>query len=248
MAKQSTVKDLKNRLMDGLKVLTGEGVLTGSGHLSVRIPGTDTFFINPRYAGILADVKDICTVDLSGKRVSGSEPIPLEISIHTTVYRARPEVMSVLHCHARYAVMVGLLDSGLIPFHREARAFEDGVPIFPDSNGINNNDLAQRMVDSLGKHSAVFLRGHGIVVAGRSLEGTCVSAIQLERACADQLLMASSSTIKPLTEEYAPRVPGKEENPYRAWPFLLYKHKVKSRQAIKSTTKQMIKTLWPNEG
>jgi len=41
MAKQSTVKDLKSRLMDGLKVLTGEGVLTGSGRLSVRIPGTD---------------------------------------------------------------------------------------------------------------------------------------------------------------------------------------------------------------
>jgi len=247
MAKQSTVKDLKSRLMDGLKVLTGEGVLTGSGHLSVRIPGTDTFLINPRYAGILADVKDICTVNLSGKRVSGSEPIPLEIPIHSVIYRSRPDVMSILHCHARYAVMVGLLEGGLVPFHREARAFEYGVPIFPDSNGINNEGLAQRMAECLGKHSAVFLRAHGIVVAGRSLEGTCVSAIQLERACADQLLMASSTTIKPLTEEYTTRVPGKEENPYRAWPFLLYKHKVRSRQAIKSTTKRMIRTLWPNE-
>ena len=247
MAKQSVVKELKDRLIAGINVLTGEGVLTGSGHLSVRIPATDTFLINPRYAGILADVKDICTVNMSGQRVSGSEPIPLEIPIHTTVYRARPEVMSVLHCHARYAVMVGLLDSGLVPFHREARAFEAGVPIFPDSNGITNVALAQQMVVSLGEHSAVFLRGHGIVMAGRSLEGTCVSAIQLERACADQLLMASSSTIKPLTEEYTTRIPGKEENPYRAWPFLLYKHKVRSRQAIKSTTKKMIKTLWPNE-
>ena len=183
--------------MDGLKVLTGDGVLTGSGHLSVRIPATDTFFINPRYAGILADLKDICTVDLSGKRVSGSEPIPLEASIHTTVYRARPEVMSVLHCHARYAVMVGLLDSGLIPFHREARAFEDGVPIFPDSNGINNNDLAQRMVDSLGQHSAVFLRGHGIVVAGRSIEGTCVSASSSSGASRVVVAVSGAATPTP---------------------------------------------------
>ena len=247
MAKQSVVKELKERLMDGIKVLTGEQVLTGSGHLSVRISGTDTFLINPRYAGILADVKDICTVNLSGQRVSGSEPIPLEIPIHAMVYRARPDVMSVLHCHARYAVMVSLLDSGLVPFHREARAFEAGVPIFPDSNGITNVPLAQRMVESLGEHSAVFLRGHGIVVTGKSIEGNCVSAIQLERACADQLLMSSSTTIKPLTEEYTTKVPGKEENPYRAWPFFLYKHKVRSRQAIKSTTKKMIKALWPDE-
>ena len=129
----------------------------------------------------------------------------------------------------------------------KARAFEAGVPVFPDSNGINNAALAQRMVESLGWHSAVFLRGHGIVVTGKSIEGTCVSAIQLERACADQLLMSSSTTIKPLTEEYTTKVPGKDENPYRAWPFLLYKHKVRSRQAIKSTTKKMIKTLWPDE-
>jgi len=171
MAKPTEVKNLKNRLLDGIKVLTGEGVLTGSGHLSARFPGTDSFLINPRYAGILADLKDICTVNLSGNRIAGSEPIPLETTIHSTIYRNRPDVMSVLHCHARYAVMVGLLDGGLIPFHREARAFEGGVPIFPNSNGINNDALAQRMVDCLGEHSVVLLRGHGIVVTARSIEG-----------------------------------------------------------------------------
>jgi len=247
MAKQSAVNELKGRLLDGIKVLTGEGVLTGSGHLSVRIPGSDRFLINPRYAGILADPKDICTVDLSGQRVGGSEPIPLETPIHTTIYRARPEVTSVLHCHARFATMVGLQDSGLIPFHREARMFEDGVPVFPDSNGINNEPLALRMVESLGRHTAVFLKGHGIVVTGKSVEGTCVSAITLERACADQLLFASSTPLRPLVEEYRTKIKGKDENPYRAWPFLLYKHKVRPRKAIKATTKKMIKALWPDE-
>ena len=247
MAKPTEIKNLKNRLLDGIKVLTGEGVLTGSGHLSARIPGTDSFLINLRYAGILADFKDICTVDLSGKRIAGSEPIPLETTIHSTIYRNRPDVTSVLHCHARHAIMVSLLDGGLIPFHREARAFEGGVPIFPNSNGIHTDALAQRMADCLGQHSVVLLRGHGIVVTARSIEGTCVSAIQLERACSDQLLLASSTTIKPMTEEYATQVKGKDENPYRAWPFLLYKHKVRARKAIKSTTKTMIKALWPKD-
>jgi hypothetical protein len=139
---------LKRRLVEGLQVVTGEGVLSGSGHLSVRIPGTETFFINPRFAGILADPKDICTVNFAGKRIAGKGPIPSETPIHGAVYRSRPDVASVLHCHARYAVLVGLLESGLIPFNREARIFADGVPIFPESR-INNFSLAQRRVDAL---------------------------------------------------------------------------------------------------
>jgi ribulose-5-phosphate 4-epimerase/fuculose-1-phosphate aldolase len=94
-------------------------VLSGSGHLSARIPGTDTFLINPRFAGVLADPRDICTVDFSGKRIAGQGPIPSESPIHAAVYR---------------------------------------------------------------------------------IEGTYISAIQLERACQDQLMMMSLTTVKPMAD------------------------------------------------
>jgi ribulose-5-phosphate 4-epimerase/fuculose-1-phosphate aldolase len=233
-AEASKVQNLKRRLVEGLQVVTGEGVLSGSGHLSVRIPGTETFLINPRFAGILADPKHICTVNFAGKRIAGRGPIPSETPIHTAVYRSRPDVASVLHCHARYSVLVGLLESGLIPFNREAKIFADGVPIFPESRGINTFSLAERMVDVLGPHFAVFLRGHGVVVVGPGIEGTCLSAIQLERACQDQLLMMSITTVKPMAEAGRGRNNARLENPYRAWPFLLYKHKVKSKAQIRA--------------
>ena len=228
------INALKRRLVEALQVITGEGVLSGSGHLSARIPGTETFLINPRFAGVLADSKDICTVDFAGKRTAGKGPIPSETPIHAAVYRRRPDVQSVLHCHARYSILVGLLDSGLIPFNREARLFADGVPIFHESRGINDFGLAGRMVDDLGAHYAIFLRGHGIVVAGPGIEGTCISAIQLERACQDQLLMMSIADAKPLADANRGRVNARLENPYRAWPFLLHKHKVKSKAQIRA--------------
>ena len=239
MAKKSIVEDLKRRLVEGLQVLTGEGILSGSGHLSARIPGTDTFLINPRFAGVLADPKDICAVDLSGRRVAGKGPIPSETHIHSAVYRSRPDVASVLHCHARYTILMGLQDTGLIPFSREARLFADGVPIFPDSHGINSDALARRMVEALGGHYAVFLRGHGCVVVGPGIEGTCITAIQLERACQDQLLLMSFTTPKPLPDAGRGRVAARLENPYRAWPFLLYKHKVKSKARIRASIRTL---------
>ena len=209
-------------------------MLSGSGHLSARIPGTETFLINPRFAGVLAGPKDICTVNFEGKRIAGQGPIPSETPIHAAVYRARPEISSVVHCHARYSILVGLLDSGLIPFNREARLFADGVPIFPESHGINSFALANRMVYALGQHYAIFLRGHGVVVAGPGIEGACISAIQLERACQDQLLMMSIATVKPMSEAGQGRSNARLENPYRTWPFLLYKHKVKSKAQIRA--------------
>lgn len=232
--RKANVEDLKRRLVEGIQVITGEGVLSGSGHLSARLPGTETFLINPRFAGILAEQKDICTVGFDGKRIAGKGPIPSETPIHAALYRHRPDVGSVIHCHARYSILVGLLDRGLIPFNREARMFADGVPIFHDSRGINDFDLAQRMVDNLGPHYAVFLRGHGVVVVGPGIEGACISAIQLERACQDQLLMMSIAEVKPMTDGGRGRSNARLENPYRAWPFLLYKHRVKSKARIRA--------------
>jgi ribulose-5-phosphate 4-epimerase/fuculose-1-phosphate aldolase len=228
------IENLKRRLVEGLQVITGEGVLSGSGHLSARIPGTETFLINPRFAGVLAGTKDICTVNFAGKRIAGKGPIPSESPIHAAVYKARPDVGSVIHCHARYSILVGLLETGLVPFNREARIFADGVPIFHESRGINDFALAERMVDNLGSHFATFLRGHGVVVAGPGIEGACISAIQLERACQDQLLMMSITTVKPMTASGRGRNNARLENPYRAWPFLLYKHKVKSKAQIRA--------------
>jgi len=228
------IENLKRRLVEGIQVITGEGVLSGSGHLSARIPGTETFLINPRFAGVLAGPKDICTVNFAGKRIAGKGPIPSESPIHAAVYKARPDVGGVIHCHARYSILVGLLETGLVPFNREARIFADGVPIFHESRGINDFALAERMVENLGSHFATFLRGHGVVVAGPGIEGACISAIQLERACQDQLLMMSITTVKPMTASGRGRNNARLENPYRAWPFLLYKHKVKSKAQIRA--------------
>jgi len=61
MAKKDnkTIQDLKRRLLEAIQVLSAEGVLDGSGHLSAKVPGTETFIINPRYAGVLADPADL---------------------------------------------------------------------------------------------------------------------------------------------------------------------------------------------
>jgi ribulose-5-phosphate 4-epimerase/fuculose-1-phosphate aldolase len=134
---------------------------------------------------------------------------------------------------------MGLQEIGLIPFNREARMFADGVPVFPNSIGINTDGLANVMVQALGTHYALFLRAHGVVVVGPGIEGTCVSAIQLEHACQDQLFLMSFSTPIPMADKDRGRVEARLENPYRAWPYLLYKHKVQSPSRIRASIRTL---------
>jgi L-ribulose-5-phosphate 4-epimerase len=245
--KDQTITDLKRRLIDAIRVLSAEGVLDGSGHLSAKIPGTETFLINPRYAGILADPTDLCIVDFSGKRIAGREPIPLETPIHSVIYRTNADVGSVLHCHPRFSILMGLQEPGLVPFNRDARMFADGVPVFPNSAGINSDELARQMGEAMGDHYAVFLKGHGIVVSENTIEGTAVSAIRLERASRDQILLSSFSEPKPLTDGARGRIRSRMDHPYRIWPYLLYQHGIRSRKEAKRLTRSMMKNIWPDE-
>jgi len=115
-----------------------------------------------------------------------------------------------------------------------ALAMDVSLPDSKYSEPSAKTRLAQRMVDNLGSHYATFLRGHGVVVVGPGIEGTCISAIQLERACQDQLLMMSIGEVKPMADAGRGRSNARLENPYRAWPFLLWKHKVKSKAQIRA--------------
>jgi len=71
--------------------------------------------------------------------------------------------------------------------------FADGVPVFPNSAGINSEKLASQMLETIGDHYAVFLKGHGIVISEQTIERNAVSAIRLERAARDQILLLSFS-------------------------------------------------------
>jgi ribulose-5-phosphate 4-epimerase/fuculose-1-phosphate aldolase len=229
--------ELTLRLIDAIQVLTKENVQTGSGHLSARLPGGDSFLINPRYAGALAEPEDICTVNLDGKRLAGEGPLPIETVIHSVIYKRRPDVGAVFHSHPRYGILLGLLDVGFIPFKREAGLFADGVPLFPSSKGIQSVEAAEQLAATLGDHYAVFLKGHGVVVVGPNVEATAVAAIQFENACFDQLFMMQFGKPQPLVDMSHGLSGPRMENPYRAWPFLLHKHGIHSKEEIRAMAK-----------
>jgi ribulose-5-phosphate 4-epimerase/fuculose-1-phosphate aldolase len=161
-----------------------------SGHVSARAPGGDNVFIKARGRGEsglrFVTARDFIPVDLNGKKLEGPADldVPQEVYIHTAIYRARPEIQSVIHVHPLTVVLFTICDVPLLPLTgaydpSALRLITEGVPTYPRSILISNEGLGKDLAGVLGSQRACLMRGHGITAAGSSVQDATLTAIKL---------------------------------------------------------------------
>src|SRR5690348_5473268 len=99
------------------RILSEEGVLDAYGHVSVRDPRNPNRFYLARHmpAGLVTPA-DIIQYDLDSKAVQGDPNAGYtERFIHGEIYKARPDVMAVVHDHAPELVAFGVSSIPLRP-------------------------------------------------------------------------------------------------------------------------------------
>jgi ribulose-5-phosphate 4-epimerase/fuculose-1-phosphate aldolase len=123
-----------------------------------------------------------------------SEPLPgdkrkgfLERYIHGEIYRARPEVMAVVHSHSPSVIPFGVTRTKLRPIYHMGSFLWSGAPVFDIRKVRKDNDLLIRdnplgkaLAATLGQCSCVLMRGHGMTVIGDSLPEAVFRAIYTE--------------------------------------------------------------------
>jgi len=180
----SEIDELKRKLAMACRMLFAAELVDYSGHISVRIPGTDRFLIHGHpvsRAEVTAD--DVVTVDRDGKLVEGKWNPPSELPMHIRTYLARDDVQSVAHLHNRMVVVLSMADRPLIPASNPGALFGPGpIPVYPDPALIHTNEQGDAVARRLGAGDAAILRGHGSIVVGNSIEWTFAACIDLEEA------------------------------------------------------------------
>ena len=187
------------RLIEAGLVLdaAGQGDLT-RGHVSVRMPGDPThFYMKPHSFGLdEITPENIVVCNLEGEKVGGGGRKHSEVYIHSEIYKARPDVNSVIHAHPTHAVAFSATGRPLLPISQPAVAFADGLPMFTDAiDLIRSQALGAALARALGPHKACLMRNHGTAVVGRCLEEAVVLAIMLENACQIQLLAEAAGGV-----------------------------------------------------
>jgi ribulose-5-phosphate 4-epimerase/fuculose-1-phosphate aldolase len=157
------------------------GMVTAFGHVSARVPGTDTFLIPPRTSPMLAVAGGLLTVDLDGRVVDGAGEPNSELWIHAGIYTARPDVGGVAHVHAPACVVLGQVGHTVRPLHNFG-AVAGEVPVFERVGLIRSRALGDSVAAVLGPGRAMLLRGHGANVADGDVRRAIVVACFLEEA------------------------------------------------------------------
>lgn len=170
-------------------ILYHHGVVDGFGHVSFRsLTNPQSFFMAAALAPGRVTEGDILEHDLDGKLVNGEDrPTYLERFIHAEVYRARPDVMSVIHSHSPTLIPFSVTDVPMKPIINQASFMITGTPVFnsrlvPGAKTplVNNSDVGRALVDVLGVSSIVLMRGHGNTVVGPNIRETVARAIYAE--------------------------------------------------------------------
>ncbi len=164
-------------------------MLDAYGHVSARSDRRPQHFLMSRSrAPALVIAADLMELDAE------SEPLPgdkrkgfIERYIHGEIYRARPEVMAVVHSHSPSVIPFGVTRTKLRPVYHMGSFLWSGAPVFDIRKVREDNDLlvrdrplGQALVKSLGACTCVLMRGHGMTIVGDSVQEAVFRAIYTE--------------------------------------------------------------------
>ena len=187
-------------------ILVDQGVLDGFGHVSARHDKrADRFLLARSMAPGLVTAADIMEFDLDGAPVDArGRTAYLERFIHSEIYRARPDVMSVVHSHSPAVIPFSVSKTPLRPIYHMAGFLGSGVPVFEvrDTAGtdtdllIGTPALGKALAATLGQHTVALIRGHGSVAVGASVRLAVMHAVYTE---ADARVQAEALKLGPVT-------------------------------------------------
>jgi HCOMODA/2-hydroxy-3-carboxy-muconic semialdehyde decarboxylase len=212
MTFEAPPSDLVDRLVYANRILYDQGIVDGLGHVSVRHPTQEgVFLLSCNRAPGLVKRQDIVCYDLDGNAVSQTTERPyLERFIHSEIYRARPDVVAVVHSHSPSVIPFAITHNPLKPVFHMSGFLGSGSAHFEIREAAGNSDmlirsayLGEALARSLGKHNCVLMRGHGSTVVGTSLEQVVYRAIYAEVNAKLQLAANGFGEISFLNEEEA---------------------------------------------
>jgi len=231
MKKIAASKTLIDDLVAGSRILAEHGVLDAYGHVSARSDKRPQHFIMSRSrAPALVTAADLVEWNADSEAAGGDKRKGfIERYIHGEIYRARPEVMAVVHSHSPSVIPFGVTKTKLRPVYHMGSFLLSGAPVWDIREVREENDLLVRdrplgaaLAGALGKCNCVLMRGHGMTVIGSSVPEAVFRAIYTEMNARLQIQATQlEGPIEFLSDEEGKRSTasnaGTIERPWEVW-------------------------------
>jgi len=198
-------------LVTANRILFDQNVVDAFGHVSVRHDKrADRFLLARSMAPALVGPADILEFDLDGNPIAAEgRPVYVERFIHGEIYRARPDVVAVVHSHSHAVIPFGVVTAHKLRaiFHMSGFVGVD-TPIFEirDTAGdgsnllVSSRALGAALAKTLGPRSVVLMRGHGVTVTAPNLHEAVYRAVYVDVNARLQLEAIGLGSVNYLTE------------------------------------------------
>ncbi len=180
---------LFGQLVAANRILAREDVVDAYGHVSVRHPENPSHYVMSRSRSpALVELDDLMEFDLEGKAVDLRGRTPYgERMIHGAIYEARPEINAVVHNHSYAVIPFSLTGAKLRPVVHVASIIGTDVPVWDIRDKFGDTDMLVRTMEqgrdlarATGPCNCALMRGHGAVIAGKTLQEAVMTAIYLQ--------------------------------------------------------------------
>jgi L-fuculose-phosphate aldolase len=140
------------------------------GNITVRIGENEILCTPTMHCKGFLKPEDISTIDMTGKQIAGVKKRSSEALLHLEIYRQRPDVKSVVHCHPPHACAFAIarepIPQCILP---EIEVFMGEVPLAPYETP-GGSKFAETVVPFLKSTNTIILTNHGTVSFGKTLE------------------------------------------------------------------------------
>lgn len=168
----------RRQLLETMQAMASSALNTGaSGNTSLRL--SSGMLITP--SGVAPErlaPAQMVAMTLDGA-IDGSWRPSSEWQLHAAIYRVRPDVGAIVHCHSRSATALASCRRELPPFHYMLAALGGSVHC-SDYELFGTEALAHATVTALGDRHACLLANHGQVTVGETLMQALARAQLLE--------------------------------------------------------------------
>ena len=171
------------------RILAAQGVVDGFGHVSMRHPSAPGRYLMARsIAPARVTPDDIIEYDLDSNPCNANgRGSFLERYIHGEIYRARPDIHSVVHSHSPSVIPFGLVSVPMQAMFHNAAFIAAGVPVFDIKEKFGATDMlvgnpakGVALAGAMGKNDIVLMRAHGAVACGPTLQTAVFRAVYTE--------------------------------------------------------------------
>lgn len=207
-------------------ILVREGVLDSYGHVSARLTSPlSGYLLSRSLAPELVEAADLIQYSLNSQPFTPEVRSQyLERFIHGEIYRARPDVNAIAHCHSPALIPFSVSSVPMLPLYHMAAFVGFGVPVFDirkfagmSDMIVSNAALADDLTRTLADKPAVLMRGHGAVIVGSSLREAVGRSVYLQiNAQLQMQAIALGGKVEYLSPEES-RKSGVPDDYERAW-------------------------------